>query len=36
VTWTQEENWFFRLSRYQDRLLKLLDERPGFIQPESG
>jgi methionyl-tRNA synthetase len=35
VTWTQEENWFFRLSHYQDRLLKLLDERPGFIQPES-
>jgi methionyl-tRNA synthetase len=35
VTWTEEENWFFRLSRYQDRLLKLLDERPGFIQPES-
>ncbi|HSJ10421.1 MAG TPA: methionine--tRNA ligase [Longimicrobiales bacterium] len=35
VVWTEEENWFFRLSRYQDRLLKLLDERPGFIQPES-
>jgi methionyl-tRNA synthetase len=35
VLWTEEENWFFRLSAYQDRLLKLLDERPGFIQPES-
>jgi methionyl-tRNA synthetase len=35
ITWTEEENWFFRLSAYQDRLLKLLDERPGFIQPES-
>jgi methionyl-tRNA synthetase len=35
VVWTEEENWFFRLSQYQDRLLKLLDERPGFIQPES-
>jgi methionyl-tRNA synthetase len=35
VVWTEEENWFFRLSRYQDRLLKLLDERPSFIQPES-
>lgn len=33
--WTEEENWFFRLSHYQDRLLKLLDERPSFIQPES-
>jgi methionyl-tRNA synthetase len=35
VNWMEEENWFFRLSRYQDRLLKLLEERPGFIQPES-
>lgn len=35
VEWTEEENWFFRLSRYQDRLLKLLEERPGFVQPES-
>jgi methionyl-tRNA synthetase len=35
VTWTEEENWFFRLSAYQDRLLKLLEERPDFIQPES-
>jgi methionyl-tRNA synthetase len=35
VVWMEEENWFFRLSRYQDRLLKLLDDRPGFIQPES-
>jgi methionyl-tRNA synthetase len=35
VAWMAEENWFFRLSRYQDRLLKLLDDRPSFIQPES-
>ena len=35
VEWMAEENWFFRLSRYQDRLLKLLDDRPSFIQPES-
>ncbi|CAN5645863.1 hypothetical protein BH23GEM10_BH23GEM10_06460 [soil metagenome] len=35
IVWTEEENWFFRLSRYQDRLLKLLEERPGFVQPES-
>lgn len=34
IVWTQEENWFFRLSSYQDRLLKLLDERPHFIEPE--
>ena len=35
LEWMQEENWFFRLSRYQDRLLDLLDERPEFILPES-
>ena len=35
VEWTEEENWFFRLSRYQDRLLNLLDERPEFVQPVS-
>ena len=35
LDWMQEENWFFRLSRYQDRLLDLLDERPEFVQPES-
>ncbi|MEX2609613.1 MAG: methionine--tRNA ligase [Gemmatimonadota bacterium] len=35
LRWTAEENWFFRLSRYRDRLLALLEERPSFIQPES-
>jgi methionyl-tRNA synthetase len=30
-----EENYFFRLSDYQDRLLKLYEEDPNFIQPES-
>jgi methionyl-tRNA synthetase len=35
VQWMAEENWFFRLSRYRERLLKLLEERPDFIQPES-
>ena len=34
IVWSEEENWFFRLSRYQDRLLKLLDERPEFVQPD--
>lgn len=34
IEWTEEENWFFRLSSYQERLLKLIDERPEFIQPE--
>jgi len=35
VEWTVEESWFFRLSRYQDRLLALYREHPEFIQPES-
>jgi methionyl-tRNA synthetase len=34
VLWMEEHNWFFRLSRYQDRLLQLLEERPEFVQPE--
>ena len=29
----QEENYFFRLSAYADDLLRLLDERPDFVQP---
>ena len=35
VEWTVEESWFFRLSAYQDRLLSLYRDNPGFIQPES-
>jgi len=35
VVWSEENNWFFRLSAFRDRLLQLYDERPGFIQPES-
>ncbi len=34
ISWSEEENWFFKLSRYQERLLKLIDERPEFVQPE--
>ncbi|MEP0190984.1 MAG: methionine--tRNA ligase [Erythrobacter sp.] len=34
VEWTVEESWFFRLSKYQDRLLELLRS-PGFLEPES-
>jgi methionyl-tRNA synthetase len=29
-----EENYFFRLSAYQDRLLKLYSEHPEFVQPD--
>ncbi len=32
---TREESYFFRLSKYQDRLIKLLEENPDFIQPSS-
>lgn len=34
VTWTEEESYFFRLSKYQDRLLALYEEE-GFIYPET-
>ena len=30
----QEESWFFKLSAFQDRLLKLYDEHPDFVQPD--
>ncbi len=29
----EQENWFFRLSRYAPDLLKLYDERPDFVAP---
>ena len=35
VEWTVEESWFFRLSKYQDALLKLYKETPEFLQPDS-
>ena len=35
VEWTVEETWFFRLSKYQDRLLQLYRDNPDFIRPES-
>jgi len=34
IEWTVEESWFFRLSKYQDRLLDLL-KTPGFLEPAS-
>ena len=33
VEWVEEESYFFKLSEYQDRLLKFYDENPGFIGP---
>jgi methionyl-tRNA synthetase len=35
VEWVEEESYFFRLSAYQDRLLKLYDEQPDFVSPET-
>ncbi|MBO5050286.1 MAG: methionine--tRNA ligase [Oscillospiraceae bacterium] len=31
----QEEAYFFKMSKYADRLMKHIEENPGFIQPES-
>jgi len=31
----EEEAYFFRLSKYRDKLLKFYEENPDFIQPES-
>ncbi|TJY68861.1 methionine--tRNA ligase [Arthrobacter sp. CAU 1506] len=35
LTWTEEESYFFRLSQYQDKLLKLYEEQPNFGAPRS-
>ncbi|WP_072621342.1 methionine--tRNA ligase [Spirulina major] len=35
VEWRDEDNYFFRLSSYQDRLEALYRDRPDFIQPAS-
>ena len=35
VTWTAEETWFFRLSKYQQPLLDLYRDNPDFIRPEA-
>src|SRR3990172_4710246 len=34
LQWLSERNWFFRLSAYQDRLLRHFEEQPGFVEPE--
>jgi len=31
--WLKEENYFFKLSKYQDKLLKHIQKNPGFILP---
>lgn len=35
VELVKEESYFFRMSKYVDRLLQYYEDNPGFIQPES-
>ena len=35
VEWVEEESYFFKMSKYADRLLKHIKDNPEFIQPES-
>ena len=35
VEWVEEKSYFFKLSAYQDRLLKLYETQPDFIGPDS-
>jgi methionyl-tRNA synthetase len=35
VEWTEEESYFFRLSKYQDKLLALYHARPDFVLPQA-
>jgi methionyl-tRNA synthetase len=35
VEWVEEKSYFFKLSAYQDKLLKLYEEQPDFIGPDA-
>jgi methionyl-tRNA synthetase len=35
VEQVKEKNWFFRMSKYQERLIEHIQAHPGFIQPDS-
>jgi methionyl-tRNA synthetase len=35
LTEMEEENWFFQLSAFEDRLLEYYDRHPGFVTPET-
>jgi len=35
VDWVKEENYFFRMSKYADAVLKHIEDHPEFVQPES-
>ena len=34
LEWLSEQNWFFRLSAYQDRLERYFEDHPDFAQPD--
>ena len=34
LQWLTERNWFFRLSAYQERLVRHYEQHPDFVQPE--
>ncbi|MBD5657506.1 MAG: methionine--tRNA ligase [Candidatus Eremiobacteraeota bacterium] len=34
VQWLSEDNWFFALSKYRDRLLEYYREHPRFVRPQ--
>ncbi len=34
LQWLKERNWFFRLSKYQDTLLRWFEENPTAVQPD--
>jgi methionyl-tRNA synthetase len=35
VEWVVEESYFFRLSKYQDKLIELYESQPDFVGPET-
>ncbi len=35
VVWAEEEAYYFRMSKYADRLMQYIDEHPDFITPDS-
>jgi len=35
VIWNQEEDYFFRMSRYQGQLLNYIEENPDFVKPDT-
>ena len=34
VEWIEEKNYFFKMGKYQDKLIQYINDNPNFIQPE--